>query len=85
MNWVDMVGHFGSFLSSVTFLPQVYKTWKSRSAGDLSLVMMLIVTTSTIVWLIYGIALMLWPVIIANSIICALSILLIIFKLSFKR
>lgn len=85
MNWVDIVGHFGSFLSSVTFLPQVYKTWKSRSAGDLSLVMMLIVTTSTIVWLIYGIALMLWPVIIANSIICALSILLIIFKLSFKR
>lgn len=85
MNWVDIVGHFGSFLSSVTFLPQVYKTWKSRSAGDLSLVMMLIVTTSTVVWLIYGIALMLWPVIIANSIICALSILLIIFKLSFKR
>ncbi|MCU0335310.1 MAG: SemiSWEET family transporter [Chitinophagaceae bacterium] len=85
MNWVDIVGHFGSFLSSVTFIPQVYKTWKSRSAGDLSLLMMLIVTTSTIVWLIYGIALMLWPVIIANSIICALSVLLIVFKFSFKR
>ncbi len=85
MNWIDFFGHVGSFLSSVTFIPQVYKTWKSRSAGDLSLVMMLIVFTSTIVWLVYGIALNLWPVIIANGIICGLSLLLIVFKLSFKK
>jgi MtN3 and saliva related transmembrane protein len=85
MNWVDIFGHIGSFLSSVTFIPQVYKTWKSRSAGDLSLVMMLIVFISTIVWLVYGIALNLWPVIIANGIICVLSLLLVVFKLTFKQ
>jgi MtN3 and saliva related transmembrane protein len=85
MNWVDIAGHIGSFLSSVTFIPQVYKTWKSRSAGDLSLLMMLIVFTSTIVWLVYGVSLMLWPVIVANGIICLLSLLLIIFKLTFKN
>lgn len=85
MTWIDIVGHFGSFLSSVTFLPQVYKTWKTRSAGDLSLLMMLIVTTSTVVWLIYGIALQLWPVIICNAVICLLSLLLIFFKLRFKN
>lgn len=85
MNWIDLVGHFGSFLSSVTFLPQVYKTWKSKRAGDLSLVMMTIVFISTIVWLIYGISLELWPVIVCNGIICALSLLLIFFKLTFKE
>ncbi|MCU0395189.1 MAG: SemiSWEET family transporter [Chitinophagaceae bacterium] len=85
MNWVELSGHIGSFLSSVTFIPQVYKTWKTRSAGDLSITMMLIVFTSTIVWLVYGIALELWPVITANGIICVLSLLLIIFKLSFKK
>lgn len=85
MNWVELSGHIGSFLSSVTFIPQVYKTWKTRSAGDLSMTMMLIVFTSTIVWLVYGIALELWPVITANGIICVLSLLLIIFKLSFKK
>jgi MtN3 and saliva related transmembrane protein len=85
MTWVDAVGHFGSFLSSVTFLPQVYKTWKSRSAGDLSLLMLFIVFTSTIVWLIYGVALTLWPVIICNCIICLLALLLIVFKLTFKK
>ncbi|HMP99365.1 MAG TPA: SemiSWEET family transporter [Cyclobacteriaceae bacterium] len=84
MDWIEVAGHTGALLSSITFLPQVYKTWKSKSAGDLSLVMMLIVFTSTLVWLYYGVSLMLWPVIIANGIICALSAMLIYFKLSFK-
>lgn len=84
MTNIEMVGHLGSILSSITFIPQVYKTWKSKSAGDLSMLMMGIVFTSTIVWLIYGIGLDLWPVIICNGIICALSLLLIFFKLSFK-
>jgi MtN3 and saliva related transmembrane protein len=84
MSWIEIVGHFGAFLSSITFIPQVYKAWQTRSVGDLSLSMMLIVFTSTVVWLIYSIALNLWPVIICNVIICALSLLLIYFKFSFK-
>lgn len=85
MNWIEGVGLVGAFLSSVTFLPQVYKTWQTRSAGDLSLTMMLIVFASTIVWLVYGIQLTLWPVIICNGIICGLSALLIYFKLAFRK
>ena len=85
MNWIEMFGHFGALLSSVTFMPQVYKAWQSRSVGDLSLTMMFIVFTSTIVWLVYGINLNLWPVILANSIICFLSLVLIYFKFTFKR
>jgi MtN3 and saliva related transmembrane protein len=85
MSTIEIVGYFGSLLSSITFIPQVIKTWRSRSAGDLSLLMMCIVFTSTVVWLIYGIGLMLWPVILCNSIICALSLLLIFFKLTFKK
>jgi MtN3 and saliva related transmembrane protein len=85
MSTYEMVGLLGSLLSSITFIPQVYKTWKTKSAGDLSLLMMSIVFISTIVWLIYGFGLNLLPVIIANSIICVLSLLLIIFKLTFKR
>ena len=85
MEPIELVGHFGALLSSITFIPQVYKAWQSRSVGDLSLTMMLIVFTSTIVWLVYGITLNLWPVIVANSIICFLSLLLIYFKFSFKK
>ena len=85
MNWIELAGHTGAFLSSITFLPQVYKAWQSKSVGDLSIYMMLIVFSSTIVWIIYGVSLMLWPVIICNSIISILSLLLIYFKLTFKK
>lgn len=85
MKWIEVVGHFGAFLSSITFMPQVYLAWKTKSVGDLSLNMILIVITSTVVWLVYGIALTLWPVIIANSIIFVLSCLLLVFKLSFRE
>lgn len=84
MDWIEMVGHTGALLSSITFIPQVHKTWVSKSVKDLSLSMMLIVFSSTIVWLIYGVALNLWPVILANGFICVLSVLLIYFKLTFK-
>ncbi len=85
MDWIQIAGHTGALLSSITFVPQVYKVWTSRSVRDLSLTMMLIVFTSTIIWLIYGVALNLWPVILANGFICILSILLIYFKLTFKE
>ncbi len=84
MNWIEIVGHTGALLSSLTFMPQVYKTWQTKSAGDLSMNMMLIVFFSTIVWLVYAIELMLWPVIVANTVICVLSVLLMYFKLTFK-
>ncbi|HQR92976.1 MAG: hypothetical protein B7Y15_08105 [Bacteroidetes bacterium 24-39-8] len=88
MNWdqiIEWIGLFGAFLSSITFIPQVWLAWKTKSVGDLSLGMLLIVFTSVIVWLVYGIYLNLLPVIIANSIIFILSLLLLYFKFSFPK
>jgi MtN3 and saliva related transmembrane protein len=80
-----MVGHTGSLLSSITFIPQVYKVWQSKRTQDLSLSMMFIVFSSTLVWIVYGVGLMLWPVIICNSIIAILSLMLLYFKLTFEK
>jgi len=85
MKWIDLVGLFGAFLSAITFIPQVVRAWHTKSVGDLSLVMLLIVLTSVIVWLIYGFYLGLIPVIIANSIILLLVIPLLYFKFTFKK
>ena len=85
MNWIEVVGLFGAFLSSITFIPQVYKAWQSKSVGDLSMTMILIVFTSTLVWIVYGVSLTLWPVILCNSIMAVLTMLLIYFKLTFKN
>jgi MtN3 and saliva related transmembrane protein len=84
MPWVEIVGLFGAFLTAITFIPQVYKAWQSKSVGDLSLTTVIIVFTSTVVWLVYGVTLVLWPVIIANACIGSMSLLLIYFKLTFK-
>ena len=85
MEITEILGYVGAFLSSITFIPQVLKTWKTKSARDLSMNMLLIVVTSTIVWLIYAFSLMLWPVIIANSIIFVLGSWLVFFKLRHKE
>lgn len=85
MDWIQVAGHVGAFLSSITFIPQVYKVWKTKSVQDLSLAMMLIVASSTLIWLVYGIALMLWPVILANGFIFFLSLLLIYFKFAYSK
>jgi MtN3 and saliva related transmembrane protein len=82
---IEIVGLTGSILSSITFMPQVYQTWKTKSVGDLNLFMMLIVFISTIIWLVYGIGKLLVPVIICNGVICFLSVLLIYFKIRFTK
>lgn len=85
MDWIETTGITASVLSSITFMPQVLLAWKTKSVGDLSLVMMLIVFLSTILWLIYGVGRGSLPVIICNGIICVLSLILIYFKFSFQK
>ena len=82
---VEYIGYFGSFLTSITFIPQVYKSWQSRSVGDLSIWMIFIVLTSTIVWLIYAFAIHSGPVIVANTVVLLLTLVLLYFKLSFRK
>ena len=82
---VEYIGYLGSFLSCVTFIPQVYHSWKSKSVGDLSFLMILIVITSTLVWLVYGYFVKSGPVIMANTVVLALSLILLYFKLTFKK
>ncbi len=82
---VEYIGYFGSFLTSITFIPQVYKSWQSKSVGDLSIWMILIVLTSTTVWLVYGFAINSGPVILANVVVLLLTLVLLYFKMSFQK
>lgn len=84
MQWIDYVGLFGAFLSSVTFVPQVYKAWQTRSTGDLSYWMLLILLGNVSTWLFYGIVKKDLAIIIANAIILALALVLLYFKITFK-
>lgn len=81
---IENIGYVGSILSSITFIPQVYKSWKSKSVGDLSFTMVLIVVSSTIVWLTYGYLISSGPVLVANTVVLLLTLVLLYFKLTFK-
>jgi MtN3 and saliva related transmembrane protein len=85
LQWIDYLGLFGAFLSSITFLPQVYKAWKTKSVGDLSIWMILILLANVSTWLIYGIVKNDFAIMIANSIILSLSMLMLFFKFRFKK
>jgi MtN3 and saliva related transmembrane protein len=69
----------------MSFLPQVLKTWKSRSAKDLSLGMFSIFTLGVALWLVYGIAINDLPVILANIVTLILASTLLFFKLRWKH
>lgn len=85
MHWIEYVGLFGAFLTGVTFIPQVYKAWQTRSVGDLSIWMLTIVLSSVLVWLVYGIYLNLLPVIIANTAVLIMVLMLLYFKITFRK
>jgi MtN3 and saliva related transmembrane protein len=85
MQWIDYVGLFGAFLSSVTFVPQVIKAWQTKSVGDLSIWMVLILIGNVSTWLFYGIVKQDLAIMVANAIILSLSLLMLYFKIVFKK
>ncbi|HEX2600679.1 MAG TPA: SemiSWEET transporter [Gemmatimonadaceae bacterium] len=59
-------GYLAGFLTVISFLPQVIRTWRSRKTGDLSLGMFSLLVTASTLWIIYGIIIHDWPVILTN-------------------
>lgn len=85
MNTINFLGLMAGGLTTAAFLPQVIKTWRSQSANDLSLGMFLMFSTGVALWLIYGLIVKDIPVIAANSVTLVLALILLYFKLRFKK
>ncbi|HVW74927.1 MAG TPA: SemiSWEET transporter [Rhizomicrobium sp.] len=73
MHLVGLIGTAAACCTTGAYIPQVVKTWRTRSAGDISPHMFAIMATGTALWLAYGIMVMDWPVIGANAISLALT------------
>ena len=81
---INYVGFFAAFCTTISFLPQVIKVYKTRSTKDISLYMFLIFTIGTFCWLIYGIIESSIPIILANTITLILSAIILLYKIKFK-
>ncbi len=68
-------------LTTLAFIPQVVKTWRTRSTHDISLGMFLLFSTGLVLWLVYGALIGSWPIIIANTVTLVLALIIIVFKI----
>ena len=85
MNSIQLLGLLAGALTTAAFLPQVIKTWKTRSAKDLSLGMFSLFCLGVALWLVYGIIVKDIPVIAANLITLMLASTLLVFKLRWRN
>ena len=73
MTAVDWLGSVAAVLTTIAFVPQVWRVWKTRSTKDISLGMYLVFTAGVLFWLAYGLMLGAWPIIVANLVTLALT------------
>ncbi|NLE00027.1 MAG: SemiSWEET transporter [Fibrobacter sp.] len=84
MNIINLIGLMAGTLTTISFLPQVIRICKTRSTRDISLSMFLLFTMGVLLWLIYGVWLVQWPIIIPNIITLILALIIIYFKIVYK-
>lgn len=83
MQTTDFIGSIAATLTTVSFIPQVWRVWTTRHTRDISLSMYIAFTGGVALWLLYGILLGSWPIIIANAITVCLAGAVLFMKLRF--
>ncbi len=77
----DVIGSAAGTLTTVAFIPQVVRAWKTGSVEDLSLWMLLAFTTGVGLWTVYGVVTAAVPLIITNGLTFILALMLLAMKL----
>ena len=84
-NYTDLFGFLAALLTTIAFLPQLYKTWRTKSADDVSLFMLILFITGLICWIIYGLKINSVPILIANIVTFIFNFLILILKISYSE
>ena len=85
MSGVEILGYAAGAVTCLTFLPQVIKTWKSKSAKDVSMNMFLIAAANEVMWIIYGVLLNNWVIILTNAVVLSMSLTMIWLKIRYNH
>jgi len=84
MTLIDWVGSLAAFLTTASFIPQALQTFRTRDVSGISLVMYSLFTVGVALWLVYGVLMMAWPIIIANTITTSLALMILLMKLRYR-
>ena len=85
LNYIDLFGFLAALLTTIAFLPQLYKTWQTKSADDVSLVMLILFLTGLFCWIVYGLKIHSIPILVANIITFIFNFSILILKLSYNK
>jgi MtN3 and saliva related transmembrane protein len=84
MSLIDLIGTLAACLTTYSFIPQALKTFRTKDVSGISLRMYACFTVGVSLWLIYGLLLSAWPIIIANAITLSLAISILFMKLKYR-
>lgn len=82
---IDFLGFLAGFTTTVSFLPQVIKVYRTKSGEDISFWMVLLLSCGTFLWLIYGLVLHSMPIVIANAVTFSLVVVIFVLKIYYGR
>ena len=85
MTVIDIVGSLAACLTTLSFLPQAWLSFKTRDVSGVSLGMYSVFTLGVALWLVYGVLLRAWPIVIANVVTLALALAILGMKLVYGR
>lgn len=85
MNSIDWLGYVAASLTTLSFVPQAWHTFQTRDVSGISLGMYGAFTLGVLLWLVYGVMLGAWPVIVANVITLALATCILVMKVVLGR
>jgi MtN3 and saliva related transmembrane protein len=81
VTFITVIGLIAAALTTSAYLPQVVKSWRTKSAKDLSLGMLAILCTGVFLWLIYGILNQDLPIILSNAATLMLALAILVLKI----
>ena len=84
-NYIDLFGFSAALLTTIAFIPQLYKTWKTKSAEDVSLIMLILFITGLICLVIYGLKIHSIPILVANIITFIFNFSILILKITYRE
>jgi len=76
--WIGILGTSGTVLSTISLIPQVLRTWRTRSAADISTAWLVAALASMVIWIAYG-HLVNAPAIVLVNVLCFLQCAYILF------
>ncbi|MFN6479292.1 SemiSWEET transporter [Nostoc sp. DedQUE07] len=84
MDFLTIIGLAAATITTISFLPQMFKTWQTKSAKDVSLVTLITFISGVFLWLIYGIYLQSLPIILANAITLVFNLIILWLKIKYR-